>query len=163
MNESIEAELSGREKLQNLEASGKYLFHGSEDPNIDSFEPRQAHNYRDGIQEPDGEPAVFASDKADYAILMALVNKKNCPKGYKSSAGTVNDKEGNIVLQLSAKKSALDQLTDESFGYVYIFDKDAFVKRPERRVKYKSIIPVSSTDKVRVTKADLPPYVEIFD
>lgn len=128
MNESIKAESSGREKLQSLEASGKYLFHGSEDPNIDSFEPRQAHNYRGGVQEPDGEPAVFASDKADYAILMALVNKKNCPKGYESSAGTVDDEKGNIVLQLKAKKSALEQLNDESFGYVYIFDKDAFVK-----------------------------------
>lgn len=163
MSESIEATCSGREKLLSLEASGKYLFHGSESPDIDSFEPRQAYNYTEGVHEPDGEPAVFASDKADYAILMAIVNKRNCPEGYESSAGTVNDEEGNIILELKVKKSAFDQLNDESFGYVYVFDKNAFVKRPERRVEYTSIAPVSSADKVKVTKADLPSYIEIFE
>jgi len=59
---------------------------------------------------------------------MALINQHNCSEGYSSSAGTVEDKDGRIVLQLSVQKSALDQLTDGSTGYVYIFDKDTFSK-----------------------------------
>jgi hypothetical protein len=42
MNESIEKITSGREILKNLEAEGKYVFHGSENPHIDVMEPRQA-------------------------------------------------------------------------------------------------------------------------
>ncbi|MEI6490835.1 MAG: hypothetical protein WCO16_03675 [bacterium] len=163
MTESVEKIKSGRELLQQLESGGQYVFHGSENPNLDSLEPRQGYNYRDGIQEPDGDPAVFASNKADYAILMALVNKHNCPKGYSSSAGTIDNEKGEIVLELKVRKDALEQLTDESSGYIYIFNKSDFLPRTDRRVEYVSKIPVTSVNKVLVKKSDLPPYVEVFE
>jgi len=154
---------SGREQLQKLESEDKYVFHGSENPNLDYLEPRQGYNYKNGIQELDGEPAVFASNKADYAILMALINKYNCPNGYSSSAGTVDNEKGDIVLQLCARKDSIEQLTEESSGFVYIFDKNQFVPREDRRVEFVSKIPVSSLNKIKVTKKDLPPYVEVFE
>ena len=163
MTESIEELKSGREKLLELESEGKWVFHGSENPDLDHLEPRQGFNYRNGIQEPDGEPAVFTSNRADYAILMALINKHNCPKGYASSAGTVDNETGEIVLKLKARKDAVEQLTDDSCGYVYIFDKDLFVPREDRRVEFVSNVSVTSANKIKVTKKDLPPYIEIYD
>ena len=163
MTESVEELKSGREKLLELEAEGKYLFHGSENPNLDHLEPRQGYNFRDGIQEPDGEPAVFTSNRADYAILMALVNKHNCPKGYASSAGTEDDEKGEIVLKLKATKESIEQLTEDSSGYVYIFDKNLFVPREDRRVEFVSKVPVTSVNKIEVFKWDLPPYVEVME
>lgn len=154
---------SGREQLRKLELEDKYVFHGSENPNLDSLEPKQGYNYSNGVQEPDGDPAVFASNKADYAILMALINKHNCPKGYSSSAGTVTNKKGEIVLELKVRKDALEQLTNDSSGYVYIFNKNQFTRRENRRVEYISKTPVTSIHKIKVTEKDLPPYVEVFE
>lgn len=162
MNESIEHMPSGREQLQNLEAENKYVFHGSENPKLDSLEPRQGYNYKNGVQEPDGDPAVFASSKVDYAIMMALINKKNCPSGYHSGASSTQKESGEIALTLRASKDSIEQLNDESFGYVYIFDKNVFQKREDGGVEYVSKVPVSSVKKIRVTKSDLPPYIEVF-
>jgi hypothetical protein len=153
---------SGRKELLNLEAEDKYVFHGSENPDLDFLEPRQAYNYRNGIQEPDGDPAVFASSKADYAIMMSLINKKNCPKGYNSSASSSVSKDGEISFTLSTTQESLSQLHDESFGYVYVFDKNIFEKR-KGGVEYISKVPVNSVSKVKVTKTDLPSYIEIRD
>lgn len=146
----------GREYLKELELENKYLFHGSENENVDIFEPRQAYTYKDKIGEKDGDPAIFASDKVDYAILMALVNKKNCPKGFNSSAGTENGK-----LKLRVAKYAYDQLDENSIGYVYVFDKKDFTQRDKDGVEYISSKPVSSIRKVEVRKKDLPEYTEI--
>ena len=158
---TIEERKAGRGILLDLEAENRYVFHGSENPSIDMMEPRQAYNYKDDIQEPDGDPAVFASSKVDYAILMAIVNSTNCPQGYHSSAGTQVDEKGEVILKLWMDKQAYDQLTDSSEGYVYVFDRDLFVQRNERGVEYMSKAPVTSVRKVRVTKGDLPTYVEV--
>jgi len=160
MNESINHKLSGREQLLNLEMENKYVFHGSGNPKLDSLEPRQAHNYINNTQEPDGDPAVFASSKADYAIMMALINENNCPKGYRSQASSLQKENGEIFLTLRAQKDSLEQLKDESFGYVYIFDKNIFKKNGN--VEYISKISVIPINKIKVTKSDLPPYIEIY-
>lgn len=163
MNESIEKIQSGREKLKNLEAEGKYVFHGSENSNIDLFEPRQAYNYKTGTKEPDGEPAVFASSEADYAIVMSLINKKNCPNGFHSSLGTSLNEKGEEYLCIRISKKAIEQLDENSIGYVYFFDKNNFVQSGKRKVEYKSMSEVPSIDVVAVTKADLPPNIEIIE
>lgn len=155
--------MAGRDQLLSLEAENKYVFHGSENPDLDHLEPRQGYNFRNGIQEPDGDPAVFASNRADYAILMALINKHNCPKGYASSAGTVDGEKGEIILKLKARNDALEQLTEDSVGYVYVFDKEKFVPREDRRVEFVSKVSVTSVNRIKVAKQDLPPYVEIFE
>jgi hypothetical protein len=111
------------QELKKLESAEQYLFHGSGSV-IDEFEPRQAHNYIAGEQIPDGEPAVFASPFADYAIFMALINKMNCPNGFHSASGFQN---GELTFQ--ATKETLDQLDDSAIGYVYVFSRDNFTKR----------------------------------
>ncbi len=163
MNESMKNIPSGRKELQKLEAEDRYVFHGSENPDLDSLEPRQGYNYKNGVKEPDGDPAVFASNKADYAIFMALINKHNCPKGYSSSAGTIDNEKAEIVLQLRVRKDAFEQLTEDSSGFVYIFDKNQFTPRKDRGVEYISNVTVSSIKKIKVNKKDLPPYIEVFE
>ncbi len=160
MNESRE-KFSARELLQDFEATHKYVFHGSEEVDLDYLEPRQAYNHRNGERELDGDPAVFASSKADYAIMMALINKNNCPEGFRSSASSKQKENGEILLKLRATKGSVDQLNSGSFGCVYVFDKNIFHKR-EGGAEYISSIRVTPVKKVKVTKADLPPYIEIF-
>lgn len=163
MSESIEQVLSGREKLKNLEAENKYVFHGSENPDINEMEPRQGYNHDDdGTKKEDGEPAVFASDRVDYAIFMSLINKKNCPKGYKSSVESIRNKDGEVQLKLKTTREAIDQLSEDSEGYVYVFDKSKFQQR-EQKTEFISTVPISHIDKVRVTSGDLPPGIEIIE
>ncbi len=76
-----------REKLQTLESSDKYVFHGS-GYQIENFEVRQAYNYRNGEQIPDGEPAIYASHSMLYAWFMAIINDINCPHDFHSEVGS---------------------------------------------------------------------------
>lgn len=163
MIESIDSLPSGREQLLRLENEDRYVFHGSENPDLDQLEPRQGYDYINGAHEPDGDPAVFASNKADYAILMAIVNRQNCPNGYSSSAGTVESEKGEIVLELTVTKDAIEQLTDESSGYVYVFNRNDFEPRENKRMEFVSKIPISSVDRIKVTKKDLPSYIKVLD
>lgn len=122
-------------KLKEIENSGDYVFHGSPFE-IEIFEPRQAYNTADEVEVPDGEPAVFASQKLDYAIFMAIINIKNCPRGYRSSSN------GKIF---KATKKTLEQITQDSDGFVYVFNKDDFLERSngeEECVSYKPVKPL---------------------
>jgi hypothetical protein len=149
-----------RKKLLELAKSGKYVFHGSgEDLKI--LEPRQAHSHKNGVSEKDEKPAVFASPSVDYAILMAIINQKNCPNGYHARAEPISGKEpGTYSLKFSASKKSLDQLTSESFGYVYVLEKSDFIHR--RAGEYMIHNSVQPIERVIVKKEDLDGVVEVF-
>lgn len=134
--------------LQELEQTGKYVFHGS-GSHIEIFEPRQAHNHINGVDVPDGEPAIFASSKLNYAIFMAIINKKNCPNGYRSSS---NGRE------FKATKETLEQLTSNASGYVYVFNASDFKERingEEECVRHESIKPLYMYE-VHVSEMQFP-------
>ncbi len=154
---------SGRNLLEELMEEHAYVFHGSENPDLKLFEPQQAYNYRSGTPEPDGDPAVFASSDPAYAILMALVNKKNCPHGFYSSAGAARGVDGSVTLRLKMNKKAYSQLDEKSEGFVYVFDKHKFQQRSDGGVEYRSFLPVVPLKIITVTKEDLPPTVEIIE
>ncbi len=153
--------MSQRDKLLDLEKTEKYLFHGSGNSGIDIMDPRQAFNYVNGVQEKDGEPSVFASDKVDFAILMAMVNAYNCKNGFSSGAGTSKDENRNSKLTLKISKSTSDQLNENSVGYVYVFNKKDFTKRDPDGVEYICKTEVSPIEKIEVRKSDLSNYIEI--
>lgn len=135
--------MSNLEKLREFELSGNYVFHGSGEK-IEEFEPRQAHNYVDGKQIPDGVPAVFASDILDYAIFMALINKSNLPKGYLAG---VSNKNG--ILEFSASQDTIERINNDFKGIVYVFNKKDFKHKKGaeyiciQKIKPVDIIPVS--------------------
>lgn len=114
----------GREKLFELEKNGSVLFHGSGDI-IENFEPRQAFDYVDGKQIPDGPPAVFATPFLDCAIFKALISKKNFPKGSYSAWSA--KPEGGFIFK--ASKETIKGLRNEMIAYVYIFSKNEFQKK----------------------------------
>ena len=154
MSESIEYFSSGREILKNLESEGKYVFHGSEKPGLEYLEPRQAHDVVDGVEKSDDNPGVHASPFSDIAILMAMVNMKNCPNGFDSGFGNPDNK-----LTLTVSRQGLDQLTDNSSGYVYVFSKNDFTKRGHlQSISYKKVLPIRI---IEVKKSDLPNDIKI--
>ncbi len=147
---------SPREILLILESEGQWVFHGSEDllPADEMFDPQQAYTFDGNIKIKDDKPAVHASPFADIAILMALINKKNCPAGYDSGF------EYTDALHVSASQTALDQLDEKTAGYVYVFAKDNFVQRsPSQSIAYLPVLPIES---IRVTKTDLSPDLEVL-
>ncbi len=142
------------EKLKKLEKSGEYLFHGS-DTDIERFEPKQAHTIKGGKKFLDGKPAVFASPHADYAIFMAIVNKKNFPKGYRARV----DFDGDPLL-FFATKDTLAQMTGNEQGFVYVFTKEDFEERNHAEfVSYKEVVPLM---KIRVYRKDFLPSIEVL-
>ena len=154
-----------KQKLVELAKTGKCLFHGSGD-NLEILEPRQAHNIINREKMPDGEPAIFASPSIDYAILMAIINDKNCPKNYsgiRARAGGVGSEKntGLYKFKFGVNKKAMERLTDNSSGWVYVFDKSLFKQR--HAGEYISYKPVSPLEKIHVKKQDLPEDIEIFE
>ena len=151
-----------KQKLIELAKTGKYLFHGSGD-DLEILEPRQAYNIINGEKIPDGEPAVFASRFPDYAILMAIINHKNCPKknyGIIAKVGS-EENEGRYKLKFGANRKALEQLNENSSGLVYVFDKSLFKQRYAG--EYISYNLINPTEKIQVKKRDLPENIEIFE
>jgi len=148
--------------LHELESSGLYVFHGSAEDR-EELSPQQAHNILPEGVIPDGEPAVFASSLADYAIFMAIMNKNNCPRGTRSSVWT-HTTEGERTLSYGATAETLEQLTDTAHGFVYVFNKESFMQRdPEDEVEYISTSTVKPIQKVRVLKQDLPGQIDIIE
>ncbi len=153
--EKINFEKTPKQILKNLEKTGRYVFHGSPFK-IDKFEPRQAFQSikkDDGEYEkiPDGDPAVFTSPFADTAIFMAVVSKQNAPRGIYS--GFSADSRLNSV-KFHATQETMDQINDEAFGYVYVFEKEKFKERNFNEAV--SLEEVEPTMYIEVTKKDLP-------
>ena len=143
------------QELKNLEKQARYVFHGSENI-IKIFEPRQALTIVNGKQVPDGEPAIFASPFVDYAIFMAIINKTNCPKSFWSECIW-----GDKKLKFTTTKETLEQLNENSKGYIYVFNKNDFKKiRPNEWVSYKKVKPIK---RIKVNWSDFTKEVEIIE
>ncbi|OGY39545.1 MAG: hypothetical protein A2418_03265 [Candidatus Brennerbacteria bacterium RIFOXYC1_FULL_41_11] len=148
----------GRDLLLELERTGQYVFHGSEDGEIEVFEPRQAFNFIGGKKVEDDKPGVHATPVVAVAIFMALFNGKNCPQGFSSSF--VWDKNKHKVI-FSATKQGIDQLKmGDASGYVYIFDKGLFQWR--KHIEYISYNVAKPIKKIKVDFSDLPEDIKII-
>ncbi len=79
-------------KLIDMEKTERFVFHGS-GLRLEKLEPRQAYTVIDGVNLPDGPPAVFATHLVDYALFMALINSDTCPLGTRYGCGY---KEGRL-------------------------------------------------------------------
>ena len=144
-------------KLSTLEKTHLYLFHGS-GYKLKKLSPKQAYSWTSkGVKIKDGKPAVYASDYFQIATFMALINKKNCPKGYWS--GFTLTKRTKRKITFSATKLTLLQLKKSIKGYIYIFNKKDFKKiRPGEWASYQSVIPLHI---IKVGIEDLPGNIKI--
>lgn len=144
------------ELLKSLESEEDYLFHGSENPDLKTLEPRQAYTVVNGIKENDDRPAVHASPFSDIAVIMSLMNEKNCPDGFDSGFSSNGDK-----LELWTTRESLNNLRDDVKGYVYVFSKDDFTKRTTSQwIAYNSVSPIKI---IEVMKSDLSKDIQIKD
>lgn len=151
-------QLSGKELLQTLEDSGKYVFHGSYQK-LDEFEPRQSMTLdQNGKEIPDGPPAVFASDRADLAIFRALINHHMDKAPGNWSGWDIN---GNNRI-FKAVKTSIEKAKDPSHrGFVHVFNKSDFKTfRGDEEICEKNVRPVSV---IEVKGEDLPENIEIVE
>jgi hypothetical protein len=138
-------------RLIELEKQDQYLFHGS-GLRLAKLEPRQAFTTVDDKSVPDGEPGVHASQMLDYAIFMAVINRENCPAGLRSSCSY---EDGKLVFGATAE--TLEQISDDSSGYVHVFSRSDFIQR--NHTEWVSHKPVEPIEVLEVTRRDFKPEV----
>lgn len=133
----------GRKLLNQLEKTGRFVFHGSP-RQLQKLEPQQQKNfdYERGRLLNDGKPAVCATQIAEVAIFRALVHQ-----GWTS----FGSRDGKIIFGASA--IALRKAKTRH-GYVHLLRKKSFRKhspyelRSSRSVRPVRIITVSFKDLV---------------
>lgn len=152
-----EVRKSPRERLLELEASGKYVFHGAP-VRLNFLEPRQAYGYDPESKEEtaDGEPVVFGTAKVDAAIFHSLV-RRECVQG-DSDLNWGTNEGGDWVF--FATKNLIDAAKD-NVGYVYVFDKNDFDESEAIQVRAKE--EVTPVEIIKVKYNDLPKNIRVLD
>ncbi len=164
--ESFEEIPSGKEILHELEGENLYVFHGSMNGDIKTFELKQGKQVPN-VNKPlemieDGSPAISASPHADVAIFRAIMRGKNLGMDITTRFGSRNGKLSFIVFQKNAIEAAKDKK-----GYVYIFNKTDFEPYDrdgnvsEDNMEWRSYKPVKPIRVVEVNFDDLPKNIEI--
>lgn len=155
---------TGREQIERLATTGEYVFHGSPVGQIETFEPRQAHD----LGTPDEEPAVFATELPDIAIFMALVNHQNSinpDQPYQSGTSVERDDEGAyFVKDLRATQNLLDGARLPSArGYVYVFPIQHFARREKKQGEFRCLEGIKPLYAISVSSRDLPRSIRVIE
>ena len=138
-----------------------YLFHGSPNGEIKTLTPKQCSH----SGEPDGAPAVCATDSLWNAMFKAIVNSAPLTnkKPYSRSGWSHNDLAD---LSYYATKNLLSA-AESATGYLYLLSPDNFQwidlptkdkKRPRRELR--SLKPVTPLTRIPVTLSDFPYPIE---
>jgi hypothetical protein len=150
-----------KEKLLQMEKTGKYAFHGSPEANIEILEPRQGTHIPD-MSKPtemvdDGKPAISATPYVELAIFRAVINGVNAPFDH-NSGFDVN--EGVASFSVSSEKVL--EAVEGKKGYVYVFNKNEFEpysrdgEIKEGLMEWRSYSTVKPIEIIEVTSDDLP-------
>lgn len=145
-----------KQELLAMEKEGRYVFHGTA-VDVDLLHPQQAIDTERG---PDGEPAIFASPAADFAIFHAIITKQNFPQRLIAESGAITNDGVSFELKFGLPRGALEGLTDSASGFVYVFDKNKFTQIEGRPAEYISRVPVQPLQKIKVLKRDLPDGID---
>jgi len=150
-------------ELEQLEETGKYVFHGSPHSDITHFELRQGNH--NGM--PDGNPAVSATPYVEFAVFRAIINTTNISIPFSSRFGFQDGKREFIV----SSQEVLDQIQNKK-GFVYVFDKKDFVPYSRDGIaysnnmewrSYKTISPISVIEVTVDDLSTISPGVKILD
>jgi len=143
-----------RERLLELEKTGKYVFHGSQAV-IEILEPCQAggHNDETGKWEDDGKPAVFATPYADLAIFRSLINDKD----FENKFGMKGNQR-----YITVDKKLIERAKDR-IGRVYVLDKSKFDQDSFIGIQCRSKESVAPSEVIEVNIGDLPKDIEIIE
>jgi hypothetical protein len=103
-------------------------FHGTGDPNIESFEPREPIDFA-----PFGrQKAVFATSDPIWAMFYAIVDRDRYRLTLNNACILLTDREGSPSLPhyyFSVTRSALHRRPWRT-GYVYFLPVESFVEQP---------------------------------
>ena len=142
------------------------VLHGSADPDIALFEPRQANDLR-----PFGnQKAVYAAGDGIWAIFFAVVNRDVIPSVANACIRLADDagREGAPRYVFSVSRSSLPRRPWRQ-GTVYVLPGDTFVLQPplpfgeyEVRIpQFASLEPVRPLARIPVEPADFPFLAQI--
>jgi len=131
-------------------------FHGSGDPNIVTFEPRQPED----LTSFGNQKAVYAASDALWAMYFAIVDRDNHPMSLCNACISVSE---TPYYFFSISKAALAQQPWRT-GTVYLLPPASFIKQPsmmlgETEIKIAqlaSLTPVDAIARIEVRPADFP-------
>jgi hypothetical protein len=160
-----------KQKILELEKTGKYVFHGSNNGNIEVLEPRQSYHFNnpEDLEEkgsPDGEPAVAATPYAEIAIFRAIVNGGNIQSHHLSGFGFKQNKKDQMYFSLEPIE-AVNEAYDNKKGFVYVFNKADFKpylrdgQADESAMEWRCDKTIKPLEVIEVTSADLRPIDNI--
>ena len=152
--------------LSHLADARGYVLHGSGDPAIEVFEPRQAIDLR----EFGNQKAVYAAGDGIWAMFFAIVDRDRIPS-ITNACVRLADAAGNVSpprYVFSISQSALPDQPWRS-GTVYVLPGDTFELQPplsfgefEVRIpQLASLVAVRPLARVAVKPADFPFLSEI--
>jgi len=137
-------------------------FHGTGDPNIKTFEPRQPIDFA-----PFGDQkAVFATSDPIWAMFYAIVDRDRYRVTLNNGCITLMDSEGcpgPPHYYFSISRGALEQQPWRT-GYVYLLPPQTFVEQPSgtyaghvaRVPQLASPVPVTPFARLQVAPGDFP-------
>jgi len=153
--------------LSTLAERRDIAFHGTGDPNIESFEPRQPIDFA-----PFGhQKAVFATTDPIWAMFYAVVDRDRYRLTLNNGCIVLMDAEGRPGLPhyyFSITGGALRQRPWRT-GYVYFLPAETFVAQPAERYagrlaripQLASPVAVTPFARLRVTPEDFPFLAQI--
>lgn len=143
-----------------------FVLHGSGDPGIDVFEPRQAID----LSAFGNQKAVYAAGDGIWAMFFAIVDRDRVPS-VTNACVRLADAAGNVSppqYVFSISQSALPKRPWRS-GMVYVLPGDSFTLQPPLRFgefevripQLASLVAVRPVARVAVEPADFPFLSEI--
>lgn len=148
--------------LCGLAEQRRIAFHGTGDPKIDAFEPRQSIDYA-----PFGDQkAVFATSDPIWAMFYAIVDRGRHRVTLNNGCILLMDSEGRSGVPhyyFSVSRSALARRAWRT-GYVYFLPAESFVEQPAdtyagraaRVPQLASPVAVTPFARLRVAPGDFP-------
>ena len=112
--------------LLNKYQKAGYVFHGSENPNIQLLEPRSAKDI-DKSNKFNNDKAVFASINPRASVIFACMSYDKIPENKISGEWSVGcDEIDKIIARIPLKWK---KFIYKNTGYVYVLDKTSFSKQ----------------------------------
>lgn len=142
-------------------------FHGTGDPTIESFEPREPIDFA-----PFGaQKAVFATTDPIWAMFYAIVDRERYRLTLNNGCILLSDAEGRRGLPHYYFSITGGALTEQPWrtGYVYLLPAETFVAQPPatyaghvaRIPQLASPVPVKPFARLQVTPGDFPFLAQI--
>ncbi len=140
--------------------------HGSGDPNIALFEPRQSND----LNEFGNQKAVYAASDGLWAMFFAIVDRERV-RSITNACVRLADEAGNILgpyYVFSVSQTALPNQPWRT-GVVYLLPRETFTVQPHLAfgsyevhfAQLASYVPVQPLAKLTVTPADFPFLTQI--